>query len=45
MFARYASAVTTGTFVTFGLLFVMQLLITLQPGAESKAPLASKVTW
>ena len=31
MFARYASAVTTGTFVTFGLLFVMQLLITLQP--------------
>ena len=35
MFARYASAVTTGTFMTFGLLFVMQLLISLQPGAES----------
>lgn len=36
MFARYASAITTGTFVTFGLLFVMQLLISLQPGAETK---------
>ena len=36
MFARYASAITTGTFVTFGLLFVMQLLITLQPGAQSE---------
>ena len=36
MLARYASAVTTGTFVTFGLLFVMQLLITLQPGAQSE---------
>ena len=36
MFARYASAITTGTFVTFGLLFVMQLLITLQPGAQTE---------
>jgi protein TonB len=35
MIARYASAVTTGTFMTFGLLFIMQLLISLQPGAES----------
>lgn len=34
MIARYASAVTTGTLMTFGLLFVMQLLITLQPGAQ-----------
>lgn len=33
MLARYASAVSTGTFITFGLLFLMQLLITLQPGA------------
>jgi len=38
MFARYASAVTTGTFVTFGLLFVMQLLITLQPAVKTEAP-------
>ncbi len=36
MFARYASAVTTGTFMTFGLLYVMQLLIGLQPGAVSE---------
>ncbi len=33
MFARYASAISSGTVMTFGLLFVMQLLITLQPGA------------
>ena len=36
MLARYASAITSGTFVTFGLLFVMQLLITLQPGAQTE---------
>ena len=36
MLARYASAVTTGTFMTFGLLYLMQLLISLQPGAESE---------
>jgi periplasmic protein TonB len=36
MFTRYASAVTTGTFVTFGLLFVMQLLVTLQPGVKAE---------
>lgn len=36
MIARYASAITTGTFVTFGLLFLMQLLIQLQPGAATE---------
>ena len=35
MFARYASAVTTGTLVTLALLYAMQGLINLQPGAES----------
>lgn len=35
MFARYASAITTSTFMTFSLLFVMQLLIGLQPGVIS----------
>ncbi len=35
MFTRYVTAVSTGTAMTFALLFVMQLLITLQPGAES----------
>ena len=45
MFARYASAVTTGTFVTFGLLFVMQLLITLQPAVKTEAPPRTPVEW
>ena len=35
MIARYASAVSTGTLVTLSLLYVMQALIALQPGAES----------
>ena len=30
MLARYASAIASGTFMTFGLLYVMQLLISLQ---------------
>lgn len=45
MFARYASAITTGTFVTFGLLFVMQLLITLQPAVKTEAPPRTPVDW
>ena len=45
MFARYASAITTGTFVTFGLLFVMQLLITMQPGVRTEAPPRTPVDW
>ncbi len=36
MFTRYASAVTTSTFMTFALLFVMQLLIGLQPPAQTE---------
>ena len=36
MIARYASAATSGTLMTFILLYVMQLLITLQPGAISE---------
>jgi protein TonB len=35
MFARYASAITTGTLMTFALLYAMQGLIHLQPGAEA----------
>lgn len=34
MFARYASAISTGTCMTFALLFIMQSLITLQPGVQ-----------
>ena len=45
MFARYASAITTGSCVTFGLLFVMQLLITLQPGVRTEAPTRIPVAW
>ena len=45
MFARYASAITTGTFVTFALLFVMQLLITLQPGVQTDARPRSFLTF
>lgn len=33
MFARVTSAVTSGTVMTFALLYIMQLLISLQPGA------------
>ncbi|MCH9003867.1 MAG: energy transducer TonB [Proteobacteria bacterium] len=36
MFARYISAVSTGTFMTIALLYVMQLLISLQPGAQTE---------
>lgn len=44
MFTRYASAVTTGTLMTLGLLFVMQLLITLQPGVQVKPRLHHYLT-
>ena len=37
MFMRYASAASSSAAVTAALLFVMQLLITLQPGAETEA--------
>lgn len=45
MFARYASAITTGTLVTFGLLYAMQGLIHLQPGAESEPRPRMIVDW
>lgn len=45
MLARYASAVTTGTLVTFGLLFVMQLLISLQPGAKTDPRPRVPIDW
>ena len=45
MFARYASAVSTGTFMTLGLLYAMQGLINLQPGAESDIQRADYVDW
>ena len=45
MFARYASAVTTGTLMTFALLYAMQGLIHLQPGAESDERPPNYVDW
>jgi protein TonB len=38
MYVRYASAISTGTVITVSLLYVMQALIALQPGAESDSP-------
>lgn len=45
MIARYASAITTGTLMTFALLYAMQGLIQLQPGAQSVVPLPIGVNW
>ena len=45
MFARYASAVSTGTFMTLALLYAMQGLINLQPGAESDIHRPNFVDW
>lgn len=45
MFTRYASAITSGTAMTFGLLFVMQLLITIQPGAMVEPSKGIGVGW
>ena len=45
MFARYASAVTTGTLMTFALLYAMQSLIDLQPGAVSEGRDRNIIDW
>lgn len=45
MFIRIASAVTSGTLVTFALLFAMQGLIDLQPVAASERPPPFPVDW
>ena len=45
MFARYASAVTTGTLVTCALLYAMQSLINLQPGAASDDRTRTSLDW
>jgi protein TonB len=45
MFARYASAVATGTLVTIALLYAMQGLINLQPGAASEDRTRTIVDW
>ncbi len=45
MFARYASAISTSTFMTFSLLYVMQLLISMQPGVMSDKRPGIGVNW
>ncbi|MDH5456840.1 MAG: energy transducer TonB [Gammaproteobacteria bacterium] len=45
MFARYASAVSAGTLMTFALLYAMQGLIDLQPGATSEGRTRAIVPW
>ncbi len=45
MFARYASAVTTGTLVTLALLYAMQGLIHLQPGAKTEIQPRHIIEW
>lgn len=45
MLARYASAATSGTVITFALLFLMQLLISMQPGAGSVPRLRVPLDW
>jgi len=45
MITRYASAVTSGTVITFGLLFVMQSLIALQPAVVVEPTTRIGVDW
>jgi protein TonB len=45
MFARYASAISTGTLMTLALLYAMQGLIHLQPGAESDPRARTILDW
>ena len=45
MFARYTSAVATGTLITLALLYTMQGLIDLQPGAGSTLQPGDLVKW
>lgn len=45
MIARYASALSAGTFMTVALLFVMQILINMQSGEISEHPTSNPVLW
>ncbi len=45
MIARYASALSAGTLITFALLFVMQALIHLQPGAAVETRERGQLIW
>jgi len=45
MITRYASAITSGTVMTFGLLYVMRSLIALQPAALAEPTKGIGVDW
>ena len=45
MFAKYATAVTSGTAVTLGLFYLMNLLIDVQPGALSEPRERFELGW
>lgn len=45
MFARYVSAISSGTLITLALLYAMHGLIDLQPGAESDVPSPVNLDW
>ena len=45
MIARYASALSAGTLITFALLFLMQALIHLQPGAVMDTRERDELIW
>lgn len=45
MIARYASALSAGTFMTVALLYVMQILINMQSGDLSEHPASNPVLW
>lgn len=45
MFSRYASAISTSTIMTLGLIYIMQSLITLQPGVITDPTPRYPVDW
>lgn len=45
MFTRYASAITTGSLMTFSLLYIMQMLISIQPGVITEPRTRFDLKW
>ena len=45
MFSNIATAATSSTAITFALFYIMQLLVTLQPGAEVEARDRDQLIW
>lgn len=45
MIARFATAISSGTFITLALFYVMNVLIVIQPGAASEPPPVFAADW